>query len=96
LRLKRVRNPDVVMLEQLEHFLKDMRASGVEVWLAGLRSDLIAAMRRLEFDAWFPQDRLLAHGAEDYSATLSAIRDIRRHLEDGRPKETEGKLYYLV
>lgn len=96
LRLKRVRNPDVVMLEQLEHFLKEMHASGVEVWLAGLRSDLIAAMRRLDFDEWFPPDRLLVHGAEDYSATLAAIRDIRWHLAAQAPAPAEETLYYLV
>lgn len=102
LRLKRVRNPDVVMLEQLEHFLKEMRASGVDVWLAGLRSDLSAAMRRLDFNEWFPPERLLAHGAEDYSATLAAIRDIRLQLaaqalaQAPAPAPAEEKLYYLV
>ena len=96
LRLKRVRNPDVVMLEQLEHFLKDMRARGVEVWLAGLRSDLVAAMRRLDFQSWFPGDHLRAHGAEDYSATLAAIRDISQQIETRKPEQADEKLYYLV
>ena len=96
LRLKRVRNPDVVMLERLERFLKELKAEGVEVWLAGLRADLLAAIKRLDFEGWFPADHLLAHGAEDYSATLTAVRDIRQRLEVDQPQTTDATLYYLV
>ena len=48
LRLKRVRNPDVVSLEHLEHFLKHAQSQGIAVWLAGLRPDLLAAFDRLK------------------------------------------------
>ena len=100
LRLKRVRNPDFVILEQLEHFLKDVQARGVDVWLAGLRSDLLDALRRLHFDDWFPKEHLLAHGAEDYSATLAAVREIHAALAAKAPTAAaspgEEKLYYLV
>ena len=77
LRLKRVRNPDVVSLEHLEHFLKEAQHQGIDVWLAGLRPDLFAAMSRLAFFDWFPASRVFQHGNEDYSATLAAIRAIR-------------------
>ena len=95
LRLKRVRNPDVVSLEHLEHFLKDARANGLEVWLAGLRPDLDAAIRRLGFLAWFPEERLLPHGTEDYSATLTAIARIQKAVRTG-DEAVAGKNYYLV
>ena len=95
LRLKRVRNPDVVALEQFEHFLKDLQADGVDVWLAGLRGDLDDAMRRLRFESWFPPERLLRHGIDDYSATLAAVQQIRasRAPADATPAV---ELTYLV
>ena len=40
LRLKRVRNPDAVALEILDNFLKDAKASGLIVFLAGVRPEL--------------------------------------------------------
>lgn len=97
LRLKRVRNPDVVMLEQLEHFLKDVQRRGVDVWLAGVRPDLTAALHRLGFETWFPPERILPHGAEDYSATLSALRQIRETLPaKSTTASADERLYYLV
>ena len=97
LRLKRVRNPDVVVLEQLEHFLKEMQAAGIDVWLAGVRADLFAATHRLGYQDWFPQERLLPHGAEDYSATLAAIGDIRKQVARlPAPQPSVERLYYLV
>jgi SulP family sulfate permease len=95
LRLKRVRNPDVVSLENFEHFLKQAQASGITVWLAGLQPDLLAAFRRLDFASWLPADHLFPQGADDDSATLAAIRRIRDRL----PAENQGpsgKLYYRV
>ena len=101
LRLKRVRNPDVVVLEQLEHFLRETQAAGIDVWLAGVRADLFAATRRLGFQDWFPQERLLTHGAEDYSSTLAAIGDIRGRLGkqpflQPTAQPAEERLTYLV
>ena len=49
LRLKRVRHPDVVGLEQFEDFLKRAETAGLTVWLSGLQHDLIAAFHRLDF-----------------------------------------------
>jgi len=54
LRLKRVRNPDVVSLEQFEHFLKEAEAQGLTIWLAGVQADLLDSFRRLGFSAWLP------------------------------------------
>jgi sulfate permease, SulP family len=83
LRLKRVRNPDVVSLEHLEHFLKEAPSQGVTVWLAGLRPDLLAAFDRLKFWEWLPQDRVFQQGVDEDSATLAAIRRIRVELFSG-------------
>ncbi|MDR3516675.1 MAG: SulP family inorganic anion transporter [Azospirillaceae bacterium] len=95
LRLKRVRNPDVVSLEQFEHFLKEAQSDGIKVWLAGLQPDLLAAFKRLNFAAWLAPDRLFPHSGDEDSATLAAIRRIRAELAEESPASS-AKLYYLV
>jgi sulfate permease, SulP family len=95
LRLKRVRNPDVVSLEHLEHFLKEAQSRDVTVWLAGVRPDLLAAFDRLNFWEWLPRDRVFAQGIDEDSATLAAIRRLRAEL----PSQSDAlpqKLYYRV
>jgi SulP family sulfate permease len=95
LRLKRVRNPDVVSLEHLEHFLKHAQSQGIAVWLAGLRSDLLAAFDRLEFWEWLPRDHVFPQGVDEDSATLAAIRRLRAELSDQR--DASGRrLYYRI
>jgi sulfate permease, SulP family len=95
LRLKRVRHPDVVSLERLEHFLKHAEAGGITVWLAGLQPDLLEAFGRLRFSAWLAQERIFAQGADEDSATLAAIRRIRAALPELKA-EPSNKLFYLV
>src|SRR5208282_572216 len=56
LRLRRIRNPDVVAVEHLEHFLRDSQRSGVTVLLAGVRPNLTRILRNLHFDTWLPSD----------------------------------------
>jgi SulP family sulfate permease len=95
LRLKRVRNPDVVSLEHFENFLKSAQAAGLTVWLAGLKPDLLESFRRLGFSSWIPDDHVFSQGADEESATLAAIRSIRSVLH-GEPVEQPGVLYYSV
>ena len=95
LRLKRVRNPDVVSLEHFEFFFKQSLMDGVTVWLAGLQPDLLQSFERLGFPDWLPDERLFPQGADDDSATLAAIRHIRALLS-GRWAQAEDRLYYLV
>jgi len=95
LRLKRVRHPDVVALEHFEHFLKQTEARGVSVLLAGLQPDLLEAFRRVNFFAWLPEDRLFPQGYDDDSATLAAIRRLRKEIGAGGA-QTKDELYYLV
>jgi sulfate permease, SulP family len=106
LRVKRVRNPDVVCLEQLENFLKCSESLRITVLVAGARSDLLDALRRLRFGKWFPDDRIFPQGTDEDSATLAAIRTVYRTLGDkntcehcspkNATKRGEGQLYYLV
>jgi SulP family sulfate permease len=95
LRLKRVRNPDVVSLDHFEQFLKNAAARGLTLWLAGVQPDLLAAFGRLNLEAWLPNERLFAQGKDDDSATLAAIRAIRAALPGGAQPSTD-RLYYLV
>jgi SulP family sulfate permease len=106
LRVKRVRNPDVVCLEQLENFLKRSESLGITVLVAGARPDLLDALRRLRFGQWFPNDRIFPQGTDEDSATLAAIRTVYKRLGDKNtcehcsPKNAmrrgERQLYYLV
>jgi SulP family sulfate permease len=106
LRLKRVRNPDVVCLERLEHFLRSSESLGITVLLAGARADLLDALRRLRFAEWYPEDRIFPQGTDEDSATLAAIRSLYERLGDTNacehcvPKKAAkgriGRLYYLV
>jgi SulP family sulfate permease len=94
LRLKRVRNPDMVSLEHFEHFLSNAKANGLTLWLAGVQPDLLAAFGRLNFQAWLPDARLFPQGKDDDSATLAAIRAIRGAM--GTAQKSTDRLYYLV
>ena len=58
LRLRRIRNPDVVAVEHLEHFLRDSQPRGVTVLLAGVRPNLAKILRNLHFDKWLPVNRV--------------------------------------
>jgi SulP family sulfate permease len=74
LRLKRVRNPDIVALEVIAKFIGDARAAGVGVLLAGVRPDLLAAIRRAGIDKLVPSERIFPEEDQEHSATLKAIR----------------------
>jgi SulP family sulfate permease len=63
LRLKRTRNPDMVCLERLQHFLEDMQRRGVPVLLCGVRKDFADALGRLGFHHWLPADRIFLEDA---------------------------------
>ncbi|ACB95320.1 SulP family inorganic anion transporter [Beijerinckia indica] len=75
LRLKRVRNPDVVALEVLDTFLKDAKRENLTVLLAGIRPDLFNALQQIGIAERLGTDFIFPEEAEDYSATLRAIRN---------------------
>jgi SulP family sulfate permease len=74
LRLKRVRDPDVVCIERIEHFLREERAHGVTVLLAGVRPDTLGLAKNVGFQRWFPEEHIFPEEDEQYSATLRAVR----------------------
>jgi sulfate permease, SulP family len=107
LRLKRMRNPDVVCLERIEHFFKDAENNGITVLLAGVRPDFLQAITRLHIQDWYPQDHIFPEEGDDTdSATLKAVRCAYRllgddnkcnHCRQSEPVESrEVSLYYLV
>ena len=109
LRLKRVRNPDIVCIEQLEHFLRDAEKQGITVLLAGVRPDLATVFSKLGFGKWFPLEHIFLEEKEDDdkdSATLKAVRQAYKLLGDKANscelcasipgKESKDNLYYLV
>ncbi|WP_167103954.1 SulP family inorganic anion transporter [Mycobacterium sp. DL592] len=110
LRLKRVRNPDAVTIERLEHFLREENGrehEGVRtaILLAGVRPDALKVLHNIGFDEWFPAEQVFPEEAEEYSATLRAVRFARSRISVAEPEavpvETNGEkrrdpLYYLV
>ncbi|WP_157235570.1 SulP family inorganic anion transporter [Methylosinus sp. LW4] len=95
LRLKRVRNPDAVALEALDHFLAEARAQGLEVLLAGVRPDLQAALGRMHILDRHPGERIFPEEETDYSATLNAVRAARALASAPHAREAQA-VYYLV
>ena len=75
LRLRRARNPDLVCLERLEHFLRTMDGRGVPVLLSGVGADLDRAMTSLGFREWLSADRVFpADPTAPGSSTVKAVR----------------------
>jgi SulP family sulfate permease len=110
LRLKRVRHPDAVCIERIEHFLREedgREANGhrVAILLAGVRPDTLKALRNIGFDEWFPAEQVFPEEDQEYSATLRAVRFARSGLGIDAPGSTRAEpdsdrtsdpLYYLV
>jgi SulP family sulfate permease len=105
LRLKRVRHPDVVCIERIEHFVREETARGVTILLAGVRPDTFSVLKNIGFESWFPAEHLFPEEDEDYSATLKAVRYAHNKLAElnlkepfkTAPERTEhSDLYYLV
>jgi len=100
LRIKRLRNADAVGLEVLDKFLHAAHGSGLTVLLAGVRPELLAALRRFEISKVLPDDRIFPEEEEHLSATLKAIR--RAHVlraasaAGDAPREQAEGAYYLV
>jgi sulfate permease, SulP family len=110
LRLKRVRDPDAVTIERLEHFLREEDGREVDghkvtILLAGIRPDALKVLRNIGFDDWFPADQVFPEEDQEYSATLRAVRFARNKLDIDEPGSAPVKpdgtpasdpLYYLV
>ncbi|NMN98682.1 SulP family inorganic anion transporter [Antrihabitans stalactiti] len=98
LRLKRVRNPDAVTIERLEHFLREESGHGATILLAGVRPDALKVLKNVGFDSWFPEEQIFPEEQEEYSATLKAVRYATAaagKIEEESAKEVAAQ-YYLV
>jgi SulP family sulfate permease len=105
LRVKRTRNPDVVCMERLEHFLQEMQEQGVTVLLCGVRPDFAQAMKNLRFEEWLPACRVFLEDEAEDSSTLKAVRRAYELLGDGlcptcprrrTPEPDSKELYYMI
>nr|WP_224098899.1 SulP family inorganic anion transporter [Mycobacterium avium] len=105
LRLKRVRHPDVVCIERIEHFLRAVTERGVTVLLAGVRDDTLGVLNNVGFKSWFSAEHVFPEEDEEFSATLKAVRYAHNRLAELKVKETftsapeldpHAELYYLV
>ena len=85
LRLKRTRNPDMVCMEKLQHFLEDMQELGVLVLLCGVREDFALALDRLGFHDWLPTERIFLEDTPqnngDGPMISSTLRAVKRAYE---------------
>ncbi|CPZ67437.1 SulP family inorganic anion transporter [Mycobacteroides abscessus] len=98
LRLKRVRHPDVVCIERLEHFIREQQQLGVTVLLAGVRPDSLALLENVGSTHWLPPEQVFPEEEKEFSATLRAVRYAQSRLEEEPPNPAANpeKLYYLV
>ncbi|GIW78673.1 MAG: putative sulfate transporter [Gemmatales bacterium] len=103
LRIKYVRNVDMVCLEILQRFLQDMKREGVPVLLCGVREDFARVLRNVRFHRWLPADHLFREAAAPYSSTLEAVRFAYELLGDDlcstcpkRGQELDPSWYYMI
>jgi sulfate permease, SulP family len=106
LRIKRTRNPDVVCMEHLERFLKEMHSRKRTVLLCGVREEFARVMQNLRFDDWLPADCVFPEVNGEDSSTLRAVRRAYELLGDDlcpncpRRREREADrgepLYYMI
>ncbi len=105
LRLKRIRNPDMVCLERLQHFLEDVQAHKATVLLCGVRPDFAAILDNLRFHHWLPRDRVFLEEAAVMSSTLQAVRRAYELLGDdlcptcprrGEAPSDKADWYYMI
>jgi SulP family sulfate permease len=105
LALKWARNPDMVCLEHLRHFVKDVHARKGVVLLCGVRDDLADSLRSLRSHEWLPPDCLFREDPSGGPSTLLAVRRAYKILGDDlcatcpRRREVEkdrGDWYYVI
>ena len=96
LRLRRVRNADAVALEVLDVFLKDAQRDGLAVFLAGLRSEVLAALERMGVAERLGEEFIFPEQEKTYSATLAAIRAAYSGFEERKGDEARTPAYYLL
>jgi SulP family sulfate permease len=105
LRVKRTRNPDIVCMERLQHFILEMKHRGVPVLLCGVRPEFGQAMKNLRFEEFLPADQVFLEEPKQVgSATLAAVRhayellgnNVCDHCPRRTPPEADETFYYQI
>jgi sulfate permease, SulP family len=101
LRLRRARHPDVVAVEQLEHFLRDAERAGVTILLAGLTPEFVKILDNVGLTRRLAGHWLFSEDDRDHSATLSAVRHAYGLIKDAALNDSDSvhpatPTYYLV
>lgn len=91
LRVKRLRNPDAVGMHELKRFLQQMRAQGVRVILAGVRSDLQKGLETTGIMKELEPSQVFAERSVEGSSTIAAIAEARASLKQGPAAEKQGE-----
>jgi sulfate permease, SulP family len=73
LRVKRLRNPDAVGMRDIDSFIRDMAEMGVRVILAGLRTDLLAGLRKAGALEGMDADQVFPERQAKGSSTIEAV-----------------------
>jgi SulP family sulfate permease len=91
LRVKRIRNPDAVGLDELQGFIRKAQRGGCRVLLSGLRPDLREGLRRTGLLEHLEPDQLFDERDRRGSSTVEAVRAARAWLASaGRVEPLPG------
>lgn len=82
LRVKRLRNPDAVGMRELALFMREMHEAGVRVILAGVRSDLLAGLRKAGALDELAPSQVFSERAAKGSSTLAAVAAAYAYLAE--------------
>lgn len=86
LRVKRLRNPDAVGLNELVRWSGRLRDLGIRVLLAGVRSDLLAGLRATAAVEAFGADQVFVERKTRGSSTVEAVRAGYTYLAEKHPE----------
>lgn len=84
LRVKRARNPDVVCMERLRHFVGEMHGREIVVIFCGVRKDFADVLANMRSERWLAPEHLFLEEPTVGSSTLHAVRYAYRLLGDDR------------
>lgn len=103
LRIKRVRNPDAVCLEVLDHFADRLRERGIHLLLCGVRRDFAGVLQASGLDEKLGAAHIFYEKEAIFSATLDAVRYAYELLQGDfcatcprRGEVPKEVLYYMI
>lgn len=90
LRVKRLRNPDAVGMREIASFMGEMKEAGVRVILAGVRSDLLAGLRKAGALDALDADQVFSERQARGSSTIEAVSAAYAYLASLGAGKGEG------